>query len=105
MKSATSTAVASQLRAFSGELNGIVLIHAGTAGVRELSFIAHAADDIAGHVASSGAMSSEAADSAQELAARVGALAADAGDSTYAQRLAVAANVLAAFLRQNHSLS
>lgn len=88
-------AVATQLRAFSGEINGIALIHAAE---RELSGIAFAADEIAQRVTATRAVTPETTDSVMDLTRRVREIADANGDATYAGRLSVAASVLSTFV-------
>lgn len=87
-----------QLRAFSGELNGIALIHAG-ADRAELARLSSSADEIAGHIGET--VSDDTAQSLIGLANRVHSMADHNRDATCAARLSVAASVLSTFARRD----
>lgn len=93
---ASNATVATQLRAFSGELNGIGFLYARA---KELTFIARAADAIAGRIEeASDSITPDTADAVLRLANRVQTIAGANGDPAYAARLTVAANVLFNFM-------
>lgn len=91
---ASQSDIVTQLRAFSGELNGIAWIHQPP-DAGELARLSHSADEIA-------CRPNEASDeSILDLANRVQTIAGANGDATCAARLLVAASVLSDFVRRH----
>jgi len=95
MQQPTTAAVVTQLRAFSGELNGIAFLHTGA---REVSGIARAADEIAQRISTTDVAVDMTA-AVRGLVERVRAMADENRDPTCAARLWVAASVMSAFIQ------
>ena len=95
MQQPTTAAVVSQLRAFSGELNGIAFLHSGAT---EVSGIARAADAIAQRIGTAD-VPLDMTVAVRGLVDRVRAMAGENRDATCAARLWVAASVMSAFIR------
>jgi hypothetical protein len=95
MQQPTTAAVVTQLRAFSGELNGIAFLHSGA---KDVSGIARAADEIAQRISTMD-VAVDMTFAVRGLIDRVRAMAGDNRDPVCAARLWVAASVMSAFIQ------